>query len=157
MEFVGYKLHPLHANPQIRPVWFVRMRTLYARLFYQCLHSYAIVSAGMSVTPVAKSPELGTASRDAREPVLVSSVASPPVPITGRVTLFSLERGYGFIKPESGASDVYFLRVNVEKPKGFMRVGDRCRYEVKKTDKGPQVMHIRKINDDGSEDDSAGE
>lgn len=108
----------------------------------------------MSTTPAAHSPELGTASR---EPVSVSSAASPQVPVTGRVKLFSLERGYGFIKPESGAADVYFLRANVEKPKGFLRVGDRVRYEVIKTDKGPQVMHIRKINDDGSEDDSAGE
>lgn len=75
----------------------------------------------------------------------------PVVESRGRVKLFSLERGYGFIKPESGP-DVYFLRANVERPKGFLRVGDFVRFEVTKTDKGPVPMHIRRLKEDGSED-----
>ncbi len=84
-----------------------------------------------------------------REPALS---ATPPA--TGRVKLFSLERGYGFIRPEGGEADAYFLRANVEKPKGFVRVGDRVKYEVVKTDKGPQIMHIIRIDDAGNEDET---
>ena len=87
-----------------------------------------------------------------------ASSGAEPVPVLykGRVKLFSLERGYGFIKPDAPGPDVYFLRVNVEKPKGFLRTGDYVRYEIVKTDKGPTVMHIRLLNADGTEADDHG-
>jgi cold shock protein len=83
----------------------------------------------------------------------MANEAADAVPVTqrGRVKLFSLERGYGFVKPDGGGPDLYILRANIEKPKGFLRVGDYVCFQVTKTDKGPQVLHIRAIKDDGSE------
>jgi cold shock protein len=97
--------------------------------------------AGICVNPVNCS-----CVQMANEPV-----DAVPVTQRGRVKLFSLERGYGFVKPDGGGPDLYILRANIEKPKGFLRVGDYVCFQVIKTDKGPQVMHIRAIKDDGSE------
>ena len=69
----------------------------------------------------------------------------------GRVMLFSLERGYGFLTPEVSGQDLYVLRLNVEWPSGLLRAGDRRRYHIVKTDKGPQLMHVRTVNEDGTD------
>ncbi len=71
----------------------------------------------------------------------------------GRVKLFSLERGYGFIKPDNGGPDVYVTRVNVDKPKGLLRPGDLVSFRIRQKGQ-PQAVQVVKLNEDGTEDDS---
>ena len=72
----------------------------------------------------------------------------------GRVKLFSLERGYGFIKPDGGGADVYVTRMNVEKPKGLLRPGDYVVFQVQKQKGQPQAVFVKRLKEDGTEDDA---
>ncbi len=74
-------------------------------------------------------------------------------PMRGRVKLFSLERGYGFIKPDNGGADVYVTRVNVDKPKGLLRPGDLVTFRIRQKGQ-PQAVQVVRLNEDGTEDES---
>ncbi len=72
----------------------------------------------------------------------------------GRVKLFSLERGYGFIKPDNGGADVYVTRLHVEKPRGLLRMGDYVSFQIKKQKGQPLAVSVKRLKEDGTEDDS---
>jgi cold shock CspA family protein len=105
--------------------------------------------------PLSLSPapaEVSTAPRDAH----ASGVAKDAdVTYRGTVKLFSLERGYGFIKCESISTDVYVTRVNIEKPKGFLRGGDLVEFHIlRQKGQVPQAVRVRRLKEDGTEDDT---
>lgn len=63
----------------------------------------------------------------------------------GRLKRFFPDRGYGFIEPAGGGSDV-FVHVNgLADPAATLQEGQRLRFDVDQTDKGPRAVNVRVI------------
>jgi cold shock protein len=61
----------------------------------------------------------------------------------GVVKWFSELKGYGFIGPDAGGSDI-FVHFSQIRCDGFktLREGQRVRYEIGDTPKGPQAQNV---------------
>ena len=68
-----------------------------------------------------------------------------PMPQTGTVKFFNGERGYGFIKPDDGARDV-FVHVTAVEQAGLKTLteGQRISFDVEpdKKGKGPKAVNL---------------
>lgn len=65
---------------------------------------------------------------------------------TGTVKWFNETKGYGFITPDDGGSDL-FAHYSEIQSKGFKKLADgqRVSFEVKKGPKGDQAAMIREL------------
>lgn len=65
---------------------------------------------------------------------------------TGTVKWFDEAKGFGFIAPEDGSSDV-FVHYSVIEGKGFRTLGEnqKVEFEVKVGPKGPQATMVKKF------------
>jgi CspA family cold shock protein len=67
------------------------------------------------------------------------------MPMTGTVKFFNGERGYGFIKPDDGGSDV-FVHITAVERAGLMNLteGQRITFDVEpdKKGKGPKAVRL---------------
>ncbi len=65
---------------------------------------------------------------------------------TGTVKWFNAEKGYGFIKPDGGGSDV-FAHYSAIDATGFRTLDEdqRVEFEIAQGQKGPQAAQIRSI------------
>ena len=65
---------------------------------------------------------------------------------TGMVKFFNGEKGYGFIKPDDGGSDI-FVHVSALEQAGLQSLneGQKVSYEVEpdKKGKGPKALNLR--------------
>ena len=75
-----------------------------------------------------------------------SPSASSLVEVAGRVKWFDAAKGYGFIVPDSGESDV-LIHVTVLRRDGFstLREGSRVVAEAQRRDRGVQVLRVISI------------
>lgn len=66
---------------------------------------------------------------------------------TGQVNQFNSVKGYGFIKPDEGGSDV-FIHVNemAAEDVGKLRSGVRVSYDLRSGTKGPKAVRVRVIS-----------
>jgi CspA family cold shock protein len=64
----------------------------------------------------------------------------------GTVKWFNTERGYGFIAPDDGTSDVFVHKSAIEAA-GYRSLEDsqRVEYDVTQGPKGPQAQHVRPV------------
>ena len=62
----------------------------------------------------------------------------------GVVARFDAERGFGFITPDAGGDDL-FVHVSVIRGAEDLRHGDRVRYQVRQSDRGPQADRVERI------------
>lgn len=60
---------------------------------------------------------------------------------TGEVVRFDAERGFGFIRPDSGGDDL-FVHVSVIRGGAELYEGDRVRFQVRQSDRGPQADRV---------------
>ena len=60
------------------------------------------------------------------------------------VARYDPERGFGFITPDAGGDDL-FAHVSVIMGSGPLQKGDRVRYTVRQSDRGPQADHVERV------------
>lgn len=62
----------------------------------------------------------------------------------GVVARYDAERGFGFITPDAGGTDL-FVHVSVISGADDLHPGDRVRYQVRQSDRGPQADRVELI------------
>jgi CspA family cold shock protein len=70
--------------------------------------------------------------------------AVPVRPGEGVVARYDAERGFGFITPDAGGADL-FVHMSVLGGPEPLRKGDRVRYKVRQSDRGPQADRVERI------------
>lgn len=67
----------------------------------------------------------------------------------GTVKWFSNKKGHGFIAPDGGGRDVFvhYLAIEGEGYK-ILTEGDRVRFKLVTTDKGPQARQVRVVSNE---------
>ncbi|GAA1728894.1 cold shock domain-containing protein [Isoptericola hypogeus] len=62
----------------------------------------------------------------------------------GTVARYDAERGFGFITPDAGGADL-FVHVSVVRGIEFLEEGDRVRFKVRQSDRGPQADGVELV------------
>ncbi|MDF2847303.1 MAG: RNA-binding protein [Oerskovia sp.] len=62
----------------------------------------------------------------------------------GIVARYDEERGFGFITPDDGGLDL-FVHVSVVRGDEVLEEGDRVRYKVRQSDRGPQADAVELV------------
>ena len=62
----------------------------------------------------------------------------------GVVERYDAERGFGFIAPDAGGPDL-FVHVSVLRGAEALHQGDRVRYQVRQSDRGPQADRVERV------------
>ena len=62
----------------------------------------------------------------------------------GVVVRYDAERGFGFIAPDAGGADL-FVHVSVLRGAEALHQGDRVRYQVRQSDRGPQADRVERV------------
>ncbi|EYR63335.1 cold-shock protein [Actinotalea ferrariae CF5-4] len=62
----------------------------------------------------------------------------------GVVSRYDADRGFGFIAPDAGGADL-FVHVSVVKGAQALQEGDRVRYTVRQSDRGPQADRVERL------------
>ena len=62
----------------------------------------------------------------------------------GVVARFDGDRGFGFITPDAGGADL-FVHVSVVRGAEALHAGDRVRYQVRQSDRGPQADRVERV------------
>ena len=62
----------------------------------------------------------------------------------GVVARYDAERGFGFITPDAGGADL-FVHVSVVRGAESLQEGDRVRYQVRQSDRGPQAGSVERL------------
>ncbi|MFC7489356.1 MULTISPECIES: cold-shock protein [unclassified Knoellia] len=62
----------------------------------------------------------------------------------GVVARYDAERGFGFISPDAGGADL-FVHVSVLRGAEALDQGDRVRYQVRQSDRGPQADRVERL------------
>nr|WP_328698687.1 cold shock domain-containing protein [Cellulomonas citrea] len=62
----------------------------------------------------------------------------------GVVARYDADRGFGFIAPDAGGPDL-FVHVSVVRGAEVLEEGDRVRYKVRQSDRGPQADSVELI------------
>ena len=64
---------------------------------------------------------------------------------TGTVKWFSDEKGFGFIVPDDGGSDLFVHRSNVEAPGQTLQENQKVEFESGPGRKGPEAKSVRAV------------
>lgn len=59
----------------------------------------------------------------------------------GTVARYDEDRGFGFITPDAGGEDL-FVHVSVLRDESFLEEGDRVRFRIRQSDRGPQADDV---------------
>ena len=62
----------------------------------------------------------------------------------GVVARFDAERGFGFITPDAGGADL-FVHATVVRDGEALQYGDRVRYQIRQSDRGPQADRVERV------------
>ncbi|MFK5688474.1 cold-shock protein [Ornithinimicrobium sp. LYQ92] len=62
----------------------------------------------------------------------------------GVVARYDADRGFGFITPDVGGADL-FVHVSVLRDEEVLYPGDRVRYQVRQSDRGPQADRVERV------------
>jgi len=85
----------------------------------------------------------GTTTEAPRAP-RSTGVGGAVAPGEGTVTRYDPDRGFGFISPDAGGPDL-FVHVSVVRGVDPLQQGDRVRYAIRQSDKGPQADRVERL------------
>lgn len=92
----------------------------------------------------------GAAAEDARSPSAPTRSAHPrtgDAPVRageGVVAQYDAERGFGFITPDAGGADL-FVHMSVLSDPEPLQKGERVRYKLRQSDRGPQADRVERV------------
>ena len=68
------------------------------------------------------------------------------MPQTGTVKFFNNEKGFGFIKPDGGAKDV-FVHISAVEQAGMrtLREGQKVEFDIQPDQRGPKAVNLRAV------------
>jgi len=72
------------------------------------------------------------------------AAGSPARPGEGVVARYDAERGFGFITPDAGGDDL-FVHVSVVSGAEPLQAGERVRFQVRQSDRGPQADRVERL------------
>jgi CspA family cold shock protein len=101
-------------------------------------------SAPRGAAPHGSSPRGGPAGATRGRPSQPKAAGAPARGGEGVVKLYDAERGFGFITPDAGGADL-FVHVSVLRDLDELEPGDRVRYQVRQSDRGPQADRVELI------------
>jgi len=94
---------------------------------------------------VGGGPRGGRGGSDRRDPGRAPAPSrAPQRGGQGVVARFDADRGFGFITPDDGGPDL-FVHVSVLRGEEALFEGDRVRYQVRQSDRGPQADRVELI------------
>jgi CspA family cold shock protein len=119
------------------------------------------LTAGERVTYEVVQGDRGPQARDVRSveagtpgvtPAPSSTTRRPPTVSSGAATRagegvvarYDADRGFGFITPDAGGADL-FVHMSVLADAGPLHRGDRVRYTVRQSDRGPQAGRVDRL------------
>ena len=103
--------------------------------------------------PQARDVHLARSSTPRGAPARSTTPARPghreasDVPVRGGegvVARYDADRGFGFIAPDAGGADL-FVHVSVVGGAEALQQGDRVRYDVRQSDRGPQADRVERV------------
>ena len=68
------------------------------------------------------------------------------VVMQGTVKWFNKTRGFGFIAPSDGSSDIFVRSSDVQGEGDALKEGDKVEFEMEQGDKGPRATNVRVID-----------
>ncbi|GAA4843263.1 cold shock domain-containing protein [Luteimicrobium xylanilyticum] len=83
----------------------------------------------------------GHAGRERGRPGRPASSGRPVRGGEGTVARYDEERGFGFITPDAGGDDL-FVHVSVVRDDEVLEEGDRVRFKIRQSDRGPQADDV---------------
>ncbi|MCA5894279.1 cold shock domain-containing protein [Isoptericola sp. NEAU-Y5] len=86
----------------------------------------------------------GTDRTDRGRPGRAAASDGPVRGGVGTVARYDADRGFGFITPDAGGADL-FVHVSVVRDAEFLEEGDRVRFKVRQSDRGPQADGVELI------------
>ena len=92
----------------------------------------------------AAAPEVVATPSAAAGPGRAKARATPVRPGEGVVARYDAERGFGFITPDAGGADL-FVHMSVLVATEPLQKGDRVRYKVRQSDRGPQADRVERV------------
>ncbi|MCU1599938.1 MAG: cspA [Frankiales bacterium] len=102
----------------------------------QARDAYLVSGADTAKAPAA-APAPASGNKHAR-------AGGPAQPGEGVVARFDVERGFGFITPDAGGGDL-FVHFSVLVGTQSLEKGDRVRFKIRQSDRGPQADRVERI------------
>jgi CspA family cold shock protein len=90
------------------------------------------------------APEDAPAPAKAAVPRTAAAKTAPARGGTGVVARYDADRGFGFITPDAGGDDL-FVHMSVLGGAEPLRKGERVRYKVRQSDRGPQADRVERL------------
>jgi CspA family cold shock protein len=100
-----------------------------------------LVEGAEPAPPPRRSAPVGPAPARRRQP---ASRGVSPRAGEGVVARYDDDRGFGFITPDAGGDDL-FVHVSVIVGSESLQRGDRVRYTVRHSDRGPQADRVERL------------
>ena len=106
--------------------------------------TYAVVQGDRG--PQARDVRLvrGTPGEPPTRPAHTRSPSAPARAGEGVVARYDAERGFGFLTPDAGGADL-FVHFSVVVGSEPLQKGERVRYKVRQSDRGPQADQVERL------------